>query len=295
VDPKTYFMILMEFCPEGDLKTRIETRSCDFTEEQVHSWFYQLAEAVCYIHQRDVIHRDIKTQNIFLADDLSLRLGDFGLSRDAVADGLKSKQAVTISPDQVGRTETFCFSRETTSGVTSHVGTGCYMAPEMLMSSDYGKPADLWGLGCVLLEMCSRQFLWECEEPLGERVLSEPNAVSAMVDRSDFPFGEKTRYLLKSLLHPDPTKRPTALTLLLEDRERGPPLSQLLDGGGFGTAATSQIINAGSNKLLCHVSTSTTTTSTVDDTSPSTWCASTFASECSPFQNSEEELGARIK
>merc|ERR550532_666395 len=112
LEPKTYFIIVMEYCPEGDLKEKIEVDFADFTEEWVRTVFAQLLQAVQYLHSKNVIHRDLKSQNVFLAHDGRIRLGDFGLCRR--------------TPDRI-----------LGSATLTHAGTDCYMAPEMLSSSKH--------------------------------------------------------------------------------------------------------------------------------------------------------------
>lgn len=84
----------MEYCSNGDLTDKIR----DYNREQIEKWaeeatiekvampehkimkyFIEISEAVRYIHARDIIHRDLKSPNIFLTDDDSAKLGDFGL------------------------------------------------------------------------------------------------------------------------------------------------------------------------------------------------------------------------
>ncbi|CBZ51816.1 putative protein kinase (incomplete catalytic triad) [Neospora caninum Liverpool] len=81
VEAKIFFMIVMEFCPNGDVKQVIDRSYRSLTEKRIRHWFFQLVQAVHYLHERNVIHRDIKSQNVFLSRDGSVRLGDFGLSR----------------------------------------------------------------------------------------------------------------------------------------------------------------------------------------------------------------------
>merc|ERR1719182_825522 len=90
LEPKTFFVIIMEFCPEGDLKEKIEMEVCSFTEDYVRTVFAQLLQAVQYLHSKNVIHRDLKSQNVFLGMDGRVRLGDFGLCRHTRTLGLGS-------------------------------------------------------------------------------------------------------------------------------------------------------------------------------------------------------------
>ena len=126
--PTNQLCVVMTFCPGGDLHARIKShkkRRKQISEADVVKWFAQLCLALVYIHERhSVIHRDIKSQNIFLMDDDSIKLGDFGVSR------------VLDKPTDLAKT---C------------VGTPFYMCPELMRKQRYSNKADMWALGCVCL------------------------------------------------------------------------------------------------------------------------------------------------
>lgn len=185
-EPKTYFIIVMEYCPAGDLKEKIELDFLSFTEEWIRTIFAQLLQAVQYLHSKNVIHRDLKSQNVFLAESGRVRLGDFGLCRHA--------------PRNVE-----------TSPTLTHAGTDCYMSPEMLSSSRYGKPADIWSLGCILYELCTGQFMWELDGILGAMVMKDAHAVQKLMQAEIAPaVGTELKTLLRRLLSVNPASRPTA-------------------------------------------------------------------------------------
>ncbi|XP_031435351.1 serine/threonine-protein kinase Nek5 [Clupea harengus] len=75
--------IVMEYCDGGDLMKRIHMQKGQpFTEEQIMGWFVQICLGLKHIHDRKVLHRDIKAQNIFLAHGgLRVKLGDFGIAK----------------------------------------------------------------------------------------------------------------------------------------------------------------------------------------------------------------------
>eukprot|EP00930_Biecheleria_cincta_P100094 TRINITY_DN91702_c0_g1_i1.p1 TRINITY_DN91702_c0_g1~~TRINITY_DN91702_c0_g1_i1.p1 ORF type:complete len:579 (+),score=93.27 TRINITY_DN91702_c0_g1_i1:129-1865(+) len=211
LEPKTYFMIIMEYCPEGDLKEKIESDFFSFTEDWVRTIFAQLIQAVQYLHSKNVIHRDLKSQNVFLAHNGRVRLGDFGLCR---------------------HTQRAAAGNST----LTHAGTDCYMAPEMLSSSRYGKPADMWSLGCVLYELCTGQFMWELEGILGAMVMKDSHAVQKLVQVEIAPaVGNELKSILKRLLSTSPANRPTA-TACLRKRlfKRGYSLSRQTFGDSLG-------------------------------------------------------------
>jgi NIMA (never in mitosis gene a)-related kinase len=98
------------------------------SENQLILWFTQLLMALNYIHQNRIIHRDIKTSNIFITQAGNIKLGDFGISK------------VLINTNQKAFTL---------------VGTPFYLSPEMCESKPYSFQSDMWSVGCVLFEMAS--------------------------------------------------------------------------------------------------------------------------------------------
>ena len=98
--------------------------------EEIHKKFiiYQTLKALKFIHSADIIHRDLKPSNIFINSDCHVKLGDFGLAR-------------TLNSRKTGM-------------ITDYVATRWYRAPEMLLgSTNYGKPIDMWSVGCILFEL----------------------------------------------------------------------------------------------------------------------------------------------
>jgi len=99
-----------------------------FPQEQVLVWVAQLASALAHMHERRILHRDLKAANVFLSGaSRDTRLGDFGLSRSF---GSQSKALAS----------TVC-------------GTPYYLSPELVRGEQYSTPADLWALGVVLFEI----------------------------------------------------------------------------------------------------------------------------------------------
>ena len=81
---KGELIIIMEFCDMGDLAYHVKKmrlKGEHFPEELIMQWFVQLCLALEYIHKRKILHRDLKSQNIFLTRNNTLKLGDFGISK----------------------------------------------------------------------------------------------------------------------------------------------------------------------------------------------------------------------
>jgi NIMA (never in mitosis gene a)-related kinase len=119
----------MEYAEGGDLAQRIntaKTQRSSFSEETILDWVTQICLAMKHIHDRKIIHRDIKAQNVFLAKDSSIRLGDFGVAR--------------ILDYTVAKAHT-------------QVGTPYYIAPEILKGRAYTNKADIWSLGILIYEL----------------------------------------------------------------------------------------------------------------------------------------------
>lgn len=154
----------------------------------------QLVSALRYCHSKGVVHRDVKSQNVFLTESDDIRLGDFGLARTF------HTHPVTVHTD---------------------AGTDCYKSPEQFHSDRRdGRKGDIFALGIVLLEMATQEFAWEAPglgAQLVPRVDGTP-ADTAPLDRAlaALPacYTPSLRRLIRRCLIPDPAARPTAEELL---------------------------------------------------------------------------------
>ena len=135
-------IIVMEYCEVGDLAYHVKEKMKKaevFTEAEVMNWFVQICMSLQYIHQLGILHRDIKTSNIYLTVNNTVKLGDFGISR--VLQG--SEAAMTV------------------------VGTPYYMSPEVCEGKPYSYKSDAWSLGCVLYELCTLKHAFSADNLLG--------------------------------------------------------------------------------------------------------------------------------
>lgn len=121
--------IVLELCPNGSVKDMVQKRRC-LSLPEVRRYGVQLCGAIKYLHSRNVIHRDLKMGNIFLDQDMNIKLGDFGLA------------AILLTESDIGavkRRTTLC-------------GTPNYIAPEILERGRKGHDykVDIWALGVIL-------------------------------------------------------------------------------------------------------------------------------------------------
>ncbi|XP_015442575.1 serine/threonine-protein kinase Nek5 isoform X2 [Pteropus alecto] len=177
--------IVMEYCDGGDLMKRISRqRGVLFSEDQILSWFVQISLGLKHIHDRKILHRDIKAQNIFLSKNgMVAKLGDFGIAR------------VLNNSMELAQT---C------------VGTPYYLSPEICQNKPYNNKSDIWSLGCVLYELCTLKHPFEGNN-LHQLVLKICQARFAPVSPR---FSRDLRSLIFQLFQVSPRDRPSINSIL---------------------------------------------------------------------------------
>ena len=95
-------------------------------ESQILDWFVQLCLALKHVHDRKILHRDLKSQNVFLTANGMVKLGDFGIAK---------------------------VLRNTKEFAKTQIGTPYYLSPEICNGQRYNNKSDIWSLGILLFEM----------------------------------------------------------------------------------------------------------------------------------------------
>ncbi|XP_023340046.1 serine/threonine-protein kinase Nek8 [Eurytemora carolleeae] len=127
-------MIEMEYADGGNLAELLVKRTARMEERDILDIFSQMVSAIRHMHDNNVLHRDLKTANIFLTKDNLVKVGDFGISKM-----LTTKQG----------------------GAHTVLGTPYYISPEMCEGKVYDEKSDIWALGCILYEMACLQKTFE--------------------------------------------------------------------------------------------------------------------------------------
>ncbi|XP_045470842.1 serine/threonine-protein kinase polo [Harmonia axyridis] len=114
--------IVLELCKKRSMM-ELHKRRKALTEPETRYYMKQILQGVTYLHERRIIHRDLKLGNLFLDDDLHVKIGDFGLAARIEYDGERKK--------------TLC-------------GTPNYIAPEILNRKGHSFEVDIWSVGCIM-------------------------------------------------------------------------------------------------------------------------------------------------
>eukprot|EP00959_Pyramimonas_sp_CCMP1952_P080955 1691156-Pyramimonas_sp.AAC.1 len=185
IDGGTVVCMLLEYCDGGDLYTNLRSMQGSYflPEPHILKLFVQMALALSHMHSHRILHRDVKSQNILVQQNGKLMLGDFGFA--------------TFLPKDSDR-------------ISQIVGTPNYMAPELVLEKDYSYAADVWALGCVLVEMASSKPAFEAFDlgGLGKKILEGP------LPTIPKQYSEDLRSLTRSLLTREEAERPSISDML---------------------------------------------------------------------------------
>ncbi|KAJ3642780.1 hypothetical protein Zmor_025535 [Zophobas morio] len=177
--------IVMEYASKGTLFDFIaRSRPNRFQPQIVMNLFCQIVLGLNHIHSRNVIHRDLKCENIFLTGlqgDV-IKIGDFGISKIL----LNNKNAHTL------------------------IGTCNYVAPEICDGKPYDSKSDIWSLGCILYEMCAMEKMFD--GTLSNVVLSIAAGRRKVIDVHF--YGVQMQQMIEIMLQIDPNDRPDTMKLM---------------------------------------------------------------------------------
>ena len=122
--------IVMEYCERGDLSSFLKEykqKNKYLSENIIWKFFIQISLGLAYIHHHKILHRDLKTLNIFLTKNLDVKIGDLGVAKIL----------------------------QNTLHAYTFIGTPFYLSPEICEEKPYNEKSDVWALGCILYELCT--------------------------------------------------------------------------------------------------------------------------------------------
>lgn len=134
-----YLNIFLEYVPGGSVAAMLAQYGC-FKEAMIKNFVRQILSGLAYLHNKDIIHRDIKGANVLVDNKGGIKISDFGISKRVEASSL-------LKPDHNVKT----------AHRVSLQGSVFWMAPEVVKQTSYTKKADIWSLGCLIVEMFTGQ------------------------------------------------------------------------------------------------------------------------------------------
>lgn len=180
--------IILELCDGGDMNEIVQNDG-GLSEEDAKHYFFQIMNALSYIHAKGIAHRDVKLENILVTSQGYAKLTDFGLCKQTNGD----------------------------SPMNTTCGTLVYAAPEIIREQSYnGMKADIWSAGVVLYAMIACHFPWATEENLPQERLMQETARQILSGEIEMPDGISftLNNLLINMLNLDPEERPSAKDIL---------------------------------------------------------------------------------
>ena len=178
--------ILMEYCDGGDLYQYIEKnkkKKIKLKEKTIWQIFIQMILGLHSIHKKKILHRDLKSQNIFLTKDLNIKIGDLGVSKRLI---------------QTNFAKTF-------------IGTPYYLSPEICMEKPYNDKSDVWAIGCILYELCCFKYPFDAKSQ-GALLLKILNNEPEKIDNNY--YSKDLQKLIDMLLNKNYELRPSCEDIL---------------------------------------------------------------------------------
>ena len=184
--PQNTLNIVMEYADGGDLNQKIKKlkeKKSPLTEKEIINYLTQICLALNHIHKKKIIHRDLKSGNIFLTKSGLVKLGDFG-----VAKGFKN----------------------TWEKAKTKLGTPYYLSPEIINSKPYDSKSDIWALGVLLYEMMTFKM------PFNGNSLPSLSLkiIRGIYQSPPSSYSKDLIDLVKKCLNLDPKKRPSVENIL---------------------------------------------------------------------------------
>ncbi|OMJ80168.1 hypothetical protein SteCoe_19620 [Stentor coeruleus] len=181
--------IMMEYVSGGSMR-HLLNKFGKFEEPMAALYMKQILEGLMYLHLQGIVHRDIKSANILVTQDGVIKLSDFGASKKIKSDYVNDKNELSRSLK----------------------GSPYWMAPEIARRSGHGFAADIWSVGCVMIEMITGNAPWKSVSKSVKDVMER--IISGQTPPIPLGISLDCKKFIEECLKVDPTKRPTPGALL---------------------------------------------------------------------------------
>lgn len=185
-------LIFLEYVPGGSIASMLRQFG-SFNEALVRVYTHQILSGVAYLHERGIVHRDIKGANVLVNEHGIAKLADFGCS----------KQLQGMRTDSL---------EESLKAIRGSVP---WMAPEVVKQTGHGRRADVWSVGCTVIEMATAQRPW----PAMSNCLSAMFHIATASEPPPLPRAQLSpagvKFLERCFII-DPSQRPSAQELMLD-------------------------------------------------------------------------------
>ena len=181
--------IVMEYCERGDLSSFLKEykqKNKYLSENIIWKFFIQISLGLAYIHHHKILHRDLKTLNIFLTKNLDVKIGDLGVAKIL----------------------------QNTLHAYTFIGTPFYLSPEICEEKPYNEKSDVWALGCILYELCTFKHPYNAK--------NQPALFLKIISGNYDPIGDNYNYsndlkkMIESLLEKNYINRPSMKEIIVK-------------------------------------------------------------------------------
>ena len=209
--------ILMEFMDNGDIGgifKASKTLEKPITEEKIYDIFIQSMKALTYIHSLNLIHRDIKPDNLFITVDGNVKLGDFGVSAALKKEDENKNNNNFNNVSELNRNKEISVGNITSSNTV--VGTPLYMSPEMLNYLKYDLKTDVYSMGVTFFILC----YWDFPRKPAMDLNLELKIVDLPIQHNENFYSPELKNIILKMIEKDKSKRPTseqALNMLIQE------------------------------------------------------------------------------
>ncbi|KAL1868433.1 hypothetical protein VTK73DRAFT_3672 [Phialemonium thermophilum] len=187
-----YLNIFLEYVPGGSVQTMLNSYGA-LPEPLVRSFVRQILNGLSYLHNRDIIHRDIKGANILVDNKGTIKISDFGISKK-----LEATNILNGANNNKHR--------------PSLQGSVYWMAPEVVKQTSYTRKADIWSLGCLVVEMMTGTHPFpDCTQLQAIFKIGGSKAAPTIPDHAS----DEAKQFLQQTFEIDHNKRPSADDLML--------------------------------------------------------------------------------